>query len=168
MFKLSIQWEAQHGWKWWWIGANCDGNLVIIRLSVNKVIQTVNNTSAFHFILVLNLFFLHLILCSEDFYQPYFTLSAPPNVLVSLEPSRVIWETQNVGTIHIVKLGSRPSPGQLQMPPRSSPIQSLSQIQEVWTWVDTIIAIYHHPPTIKLFEVFKNILEHSRTFQNIS
>ena len=52
-----IQWEAQHGWKWWWIGANCDGNLVIIRLSVNKVIQTVNNTSAFHFILVLNLFF---------------------------------------------------------------------------------------------------------------
>ena len=62
----------------------------------------------------------------------------------------------------IVKLGSRLSPGQLQMFPWSSLIQSLSEIQEVWTWVDTII-VNIPTSTIKLFEVFQNILEHSRT-----
>ena len=45
---------------------------------------------------------------------------------------------------------------------RSSPTQYLYQIQQVWTWVDSVIAnILPPPPTIKLFGVFQNILEHS-------
>ena len=48
------------------------------------------------------------------------------------------------------------------MPPRSSPIQSLSQIQEVWTWVDSVIATYHHH-----HETFWSLPEYSRTFPNM-
>ena len=50
---------------------------------------------------------------------------------------------------------------------RSSPTQSLSQIQEVWTWVDSVIANIPPPTTtttMKLLGDFQNILEHSRTF----
>ena len=48
---------------------------------------------------------------------------------------------------HHFQVNSRCLPGPLQLP-----TQSLSQIQEVWTWVDNIIALCHHPPPIATFK----------------
>ena len=47
---------------------------------------------------------------------------------------------------------------------RSSPTLSLSQIQEVWTWVSTIIALYH-PPTPNHTNPYKTILNQTLVYQ---